>query len=66
MSDEERMKTFWHIINNKRMFNALIEIVPYYFSWMLAAVLLVNVSKGVMNLILAMFSDHMDDLPACC
>jgi len=46
MSEEERNKTFWHIINNKRMFNALIEIVPYYFAWMLAAILLVNRSYG--------------------
>ena len=45
MSQEERDKTFWHIVNNKRMFNALIEIVPYYFAWMLASILLVNVSN---------------------
>lgn len=46
MSDEERSKTFWHIVNNKRMFNALIEIVPYYFAWMLAGILLINRSYG--------------------
>ena len=45
MSEEERVNTFWHIINNKRLFNVLVEIIPYYFAWMLAAILLVNVSN---------------------
>ena len=51
MSKEERTKTFWHIVNNKRMFNALIDIVPYYFAWMLAAILLINVSHCFIKLI---------------
>ena len=36
---------FWHIINNKRMFASGLEIFPYYFAWVMAAILLVNVSK---------------------
>ena len=44
LDEEERNKLFWHIINNKRMFQSLLEIFPYYFAWMMAAILLVNVS----------------------
>ena len=44
MSEDEREKLFWHIINNKRMFQSLLEIFPYYFAWVMAAILLVNVS----------------------
>ena len=44
MSEDEREKLFWHIINNKRMFQSLLEIFPYYFAWVMAAILLVNVN----------------------
>ena len=44
MSEDEREKLFWHIINNKRMFQSLLEIFPYYFAWVMAAILLVIVS----------------------
>ena len=44
-SEEEQDKLFWHIINNKRMFQSLLEIAPYYFAWIMAIVLLVNVSQ---------------------
>ena len=43
-SEEEQEKLFWHIINNKRMFQSLLEIFPYYFAWIMAVILLVNVS----------------------
>ena len=43
-SQEEQDRLFWHIINNKRMFASFLEIFPYYFAWMMAAILLVNVS----------------------
>jgi len=46
LDEEERNKLFWHIINNKRMFQSLLEIFPYYFAWMMAAILLVNRSYG--------------------
>lgn len=46
MSEEEREKLFWHIINNKRMFQSLLEIFPYYFAWVMASILLVNRSYG--------------------
>lgn len=46
MSEDEREKLFWHIINNKRMFQSLLEIFPYYFAWVMAAILLVNRSYG--------------------
>ena len=45
MTEEEREKLFWHIINNKRMFQSLLEIAPYYFAWVMASILLVNVSQ---------------------
>jgi hypothetical protein len=45
MSEEERDKLFWHIINNKRMFQSGVEIFPYYFAWVMAVILLVNVSQ---------------------
>ena len=57
MSEEERMRTFWHIVNNKRMFNALVEIVPYYFAWMLAGILLINVSNHACQLNSCLFSE---------
>ena len=44
-SEEEQERLFWHIINNKRMFQSALEIFPYYFAWMMAVVLLVNVSS---------------------
>ena len=44
MEEEERDKLFWHIINNKRMFQSLFEIIPYYLAWVFATILLVNVS----------------------
>ena len=44
MSEDERNKMFWHIINNQRMFKSLLEISPYYLAWVAAALLLVNVS----------------------
>lgn len=43
-SEEEQDRLFWHIINNKRMFNSLLEIMPYYLAWMMAVILLINVS----------------------
>lgn len=44
-SEEEQEHLYWHIINNKRMFQSLLEILPYYFAWMMAIILLVNVSQ---------------------
>ena len=46
MTEDEREKLFWHIINNKRMFQSLLEIFPYYFAWVMAVILLVNVSPA--------------------
>ena len=46
-SQEEQDKLFWHIINNKRMFNSLLEIMPYYLAWIMATILLINVSLKV-------------------
>lgn len=51
MSEDEREKLFWHIINNKRMFQSLLEIFPYYFAWVMAAILLVNVSIDLIQAI---------------
>ena len=48
MTDEERMNTYWHIVNNKRMFNSLIDNIPYYFAWMLAVVLMIDVSSRLL------------------
>ena len=45
MSEEERNKMYWHIINNKRMFETLLQIVPYYLAWVLSILLLVSVSN---------------------
>ena len=45
LDQEERDKLFNHIINNKRMFQSGIEIFPYYFAWVMASILLVNVSS---------------------
>ena len=45
MTEEEADKLFWHIINNKRMFQSGLEIFPYYFAWVMAVILLVNVSQ---------------------
>lgn len=45
MSEEEREKMYWHIINNKRMFETLLQIVPYYLAWVFSILLLVNVRK---------------------
>ena len=47
MTEEERDKLYWHIINNKRMFQSMLEIAPYYLAWIFATVLLVNVSLFV-------------------
>lgn len=44
-SSEEQEQLYWHIINNKRMFGSLLEIMPYYFAWIMAVILLVNVSS---------------------
>ena len=44
MSEEEREKMYWHIINNKRMFETLLQIVPYYLAWVFSILLLVDVS----------------------
>ena len=44
MTEEERMNTYWHIVNNKRLFNSLVDNIPYYFAWMLAVVLMIDVS----------------------
>ena len=44
MSEEERSKMYWHIINNKRMFETLLQIVPYYLAWVFSILLLVDVS----------------------
>lgn len=46
MTEEEADKLFWHIINNKRMFQSGLEIFPYYFAWVMAVILLVNRSYG--------------------
>lgn len=56
-SQEEQDRLFWHIINNKRMFASLLEIFPYYFAWVMAAVLLVNVSNPL-NLAFVSNSAH--------
>ena len=46
-TEEEQEQLFWHIINNKRMFQSGLEIFPYYFAWIMAVILLVNVSQVV-------------------
>ena len=46
LAPEEQEKLFWHIINNKRMFQSGLEIVPFYASWVMAVILLVNRSYG--------------------
>ena len=45
MTEEERMNTYWHIVNNKRLFNCLVDNIPYYFAWMLAVILMIDVSE---------------------
>ena len=44
MSEEEKMNTYWHIVNNKRMFDCLVKNIPYYLAWLLAVILLIDVS----------------------
>lgn len=54
-SEEEQDKLFWHIINNKRMFNSLLEIMPYYLAWIMATILLINRDYGKSCLAVTVF-----------
>ena len=67
MSEEERMNTYWHIVNNKRLFNCLVDNIPYYFAWMLAVVLMIDVSvfsydSHLTSTCVYFYRDHLVDL----
>ena len=53
-TDEQLNHQFWTEINSKRFMQSLVNLMPFYMSWILSTILLINVSALFKTLIVSL------------